>query len=121
MTNLEKAEAQALKEVDFTNTVQAKTAWKMGWDAAVETLTRNHVFWGAGEKDCPRDIKAPNGELHTLRCKVCGSEGSRGICLGDDVKECSECDGIGCLACEDGVSTPDPVREAATALENENA
>jgi hypothetical protein len=34
--------------------------------------TRRHQFWGAGEPDCPRDIKAPNGELHTLRCKRCG-------------------------------------------------
>ena len=31
-----------------------------------------HDFWGAGEPDCPKDIKAGNGELHTLRCKVCG-------------------------------------------------
>ena len=30
-----------------------------------------HVYWGAGEPDCPRDIKAANGELHTLRCKHC--------------------------------------------------
>lgn len=33
-----------------------------------------HKFWGAGEKDCPREIKAGNGELHTLRCKVCGED-----------------------------------------------
>lgn len=33
-----------------------------------------HVYWGAGEPDCPPDIKAGNGELHTLRCKVCGNE-----------------------------------------------
>ena len=33
-----------------------------------------HRFWGAGEPDCPPDIKAGNGELHTLRCKVCGTE-----------------------------------------------
>ena len=31
-----------------------------------------HKFWGAGEPYCPRDIKAGNGELHTLRCKACG-------------------------------------------------
>lgn len=31
-----------------------------------------HKFWGAGEPDCPQDLKASNGELHTLRCKVCG-------------------------------------------------
>ena len=31
-----------------------------------------HKYWGAGEVDCPCDIKAGNGELHSLRCKVCG-------------------------------------------------
>lgn len=43
-------------------------------------LLRNppkHLYWGAGEPDCPRDIKAPNGELHTLKCKVCGLETPR--------------------------------------------
>jgi hypothetical protein len=38
------------------------------------TSPPKHKFWGAGEKDCPREIKAPNGELHTLKCKVCGVE-----------------------------------------------
>lgn len=46
-----------------------------------------HVFWGAGEPDCPREIKACNGELHTLRCKICGVDNPRDdICraaLGD--------------------------------------
>lgn len=36
-----------------------------------------HQFWGAGEPDCPREIKAGNGELHTLRCKVCGQDDPR--------------------------------------------
>lgn len=35
---------------------------------------KKHVFWGAGEQDCPKDIKAPNGELHTLICKMCGEK-----------------------------------------------
>lgn len=35
---------------------------------------RRHKLWGAGEADCPREIKAGNGELHTLRCKVCGAD-----------------------------------------------
>ncbi len=48
-----------------------------------EIFLRKHIFWGAGEKDCPRDIKAGNGELHTLRCKVCGQDGSRGICFSE--------------------------------------
>ena len=33
---------------------------------------RKHDFWGAGEPDCPADIKGSNGELHTMRCKNCG-------------------------------------------------
>jgi hypothetical protein len=33
-----------------------------------------HKYWGAGEPDCPPEIKAGNGELHTLRCKVCGED-----------------------------------------------
>lgn len=36
-----------------------------------------HRFWGAGEPNCPREIKAGNGELHTLRCKVCGQDDPR--------------------------------------------
>lgn len=44
-------------------------------------VTRKHVFWGAGEPECPREIKAGNGELHTLRCKVCGEDGGQGFCL----------------------------------------
>jgi hypothetical protein len=31
-----------------------------------------HRTWGAGEVDCPADIKASNGEIHTRQCKVCG-------------------------------------------------
>lgn len=42
-----------------------------------------HKYWGAGEPDCPREIKAGNGELHTLRCKVCGKDDPRDErCLG---------------------------------------
>ena len=36
-----------------------------------------HKYWGAGEPDCPREIKCGNGELHTLRCKVCGQDNPR--------------------------------------------
>ena len=36
-----------------------------------------HKYWGAGEVDCPSEIKAPNGELHTMRCKVCGLDNPR--------------------------------------------
>lgn len=38
---------------------------------------QKHDYWGAGEEDCPHDIKAGNGELHTLRCKVCGLDDPR--------------------------------------------
>lgn len=38
---------------------------------------RKHDFWGAGEADCPQEIKAGNGELHTLRCRVCGEDNPR--------------------------------------------
>lgn len=42
-----------------------------------------HKYWMAGEADCPREIKAGNGELHTLRCKRCGEDSPRStICTG---------------------------------------
>ncbi len=44
---------------------------------------QKHDYWSPGEDDCPREIKAGNGELHTLRCKRCGEDSPRGsICLG---------------------------------------
>jgi len=49
--------------------------------AALENPPR-HKFWGAGETDCPAWIKAGNGELHTLLCKVCGLDNPKSeICL----------------------------------------
>lgn len=36
-----------------------------------------HNFWSAGEPDCPRDLKAGNGEIWKLRCKVCGQDNPR--------------------------------------------
>ena len=48
-----------------------------------EARTRKHVYWAAGEPDCPREIKAGNGELHTLRCKVCGTDRPKGPCTGE--------------------------------------
>lgn len=86
MTNEETAKLQAFKNADFTNIVQAKTAWEMGWDAAVQALSRKHVYWGAGEPNCPREIKAGNGELHTLRCKVCGQDSPKSFCAGNGVR-----------------------------------
>jgi hypothetical protein len=43
-----------------------------------------HQFWGAGEPACPADLLAPNGELHTSRCKVCGDgwRKSEDVCFG---------------------------------------
>ena len=38
---------------------------------------QKHDFWGAGEPDCPREIKASNGELWKMRCKVCGLDNPR--------------------------------------------
>lgn len=42
-----------------------------------------HDFWGAGEPDCPPDLKAPNGELRDMRCKVCGDgwRESHDVCM----------------------------------------
>ncbi len=36
-----------------------------------------HNFFGAGDPSCPKEDKAPNGELHSLRCKVCGAVNPR--------------------------------------------
>lgn len=42
-----------------------------------------HRYWRPGEADCPGEIKAGNGELHTLRCKVCGLDNPRNqVCRG---------------------------------------
>lgn len=30
---------------------------------------QEHDYYGAGEPDCPREIKGANGELHTLQCR----------------------------------------------------
>jgi hypothetical protein len=48
--------------------------------SAQECVYAPHKFWGAGEADCPADIKASNGELHTLRCKVCGKDNNKQPC-----------------------------------------
>lgn len=52
----------------------------------VDLVTRKHIYWGAGEPDCPREIKAANGELHTMRCKVCNLDNPHSqMCLGNGV------------------------------------
>lgn len=47
------------------------------------TKLPKHKFWGAGESDCPQELKGSNGELHTMRCKVCGDgwRKSSDVCL----------------------------------------
>jgi hypothetical protein len=60
-------------------------------DEAIALLSRaldglggplKHDYWRAGEPNCPKEIKAGNGELHTLRCKRCGLDDPRNdICL----------------------------------------
>lgn len=48
-----------------------------------------HKFWGAGEPDCPADIKAPNGELTVLRCKRCNQEKPfSNVCPGRPLGDC---------------------------------
>jgi len=56
--------------VRVTQAVSALTTAFNGLGAGRKAM--GHEFWKAGEQDCPNDIKAPNGELHTLRCKKCG-------------------------------------------------
>lgn len=49
-------------------------------EAALRAFAANppkHRYWRAGDPGCPRELKVGNGELHTLRCKVCGNEDAR--------------------------------------------
>lgn len=43
----------------------------------ITLVARSHDYWSGGEKDCPASIKAGNGELHTMMCKVCGAKNPR--------------------------------------------
>ena len=73
--------------------IQFKYAYDAGFRDGVASVDRKaivvevirsapkHEFWGAGEPDCPREIKTPNGELHTLRCKNCDNPRFP-VCLG---------------------------------------
>jgi hypothetical protein len=46
------------------------------------SLVKRHEYWYAGQPDCPPELKA-GGELHTLKCKVCGQENPRSsVCSG---------------------------------------
>lgn len=78
-------EFRALYRVGEDRVVMDEVAMKYGYergfrDGATATEPK-HIFWGAGEPDCPMEIKAPNGELTELRCKNCDRPKDR-ICLG---------------------------------------
>ena len=87
--------AKKYEEVDQDDKLEPKRTWDkfvddlLGfWDRHSLLMlsllennpTKSHKFWGAGEADCPKDIKSSNGELHTLRCKVCGADNTRQPC-----------------------------------------
>lgn len=62
--------------------MRAKEIIEREIDTRLENPPR-HEYWGAGEPECPKEIKAANGELHTLRCKRCGQDSPRSpICRG---------------------------------------
>lgn len=44
--------------------------------ATARAPKKSHDYWRAGQPDCPPELKA-GGELHTLKCKVCGKESPR--------------------------------------------
>lgn len=54
---------------------EARAAWRIALEfhgRLIRVKPPKHKYWGAGEATCPKDIKGGNGELHSLRCKVCG-------------------------------------------------
>lgn len=55
----------------FVGNMEARLNDAVAHVKALLTNPPKHRFWAAGEPDCPREIKASNGELHTLRCKLC--------------------------------------------------
>lgn len=75
------ARAEALRKA--ADRIEALSARVRELEEALENPPK-HKFWGAGEPDCPREIKAGNGELWKLRCKVCGQDNppSNSICKG---------------------------------------
>lgn len=98
MVNASKAVERYCAELDLTNadrialwletnTEEPRIAWLAVQiaEAFDRAISRKHVSWGPGDPDCPPEIKASNGELHTLRCKVCGQDMTRAnaICFGE--------------------------------------
>ena len=62
-----------------TNTEEPRIGWLAVQiaEAYERTISRKHVLYSPGEPDCPSNLLCSNGELHTLRCKVCGEENLR--------------------------------------------
>lgn len=90
-----KEDAQAYGEA---HREQGTDGWQMMADFANEAVeeykvkaSRKHIYWGAGEPNCPPEIKAGNGELHTLRCKVCGLDSPKSFCLGEKAPDLPRC------------------------------
>lgn len=69
-----------------TNTDEPRSRWLAVQiaEAFERAIDRKCVSWGPGDPDCPPEIKTRSGELHTLRCKVCGQDIARvdTICFG---------------------------------------
>lgn len=60
---------------------------------ALEAALRNpprHKWWNAGEPDCPPELKAPNGELWRMQCKVCGNGTGDGVICQGGLKQALE-------------------------------
>lgn len=70
------------KRLEWLNLLSACQAGEVSCLRALEIIEKEieyiienapkHIYWGAGESECPNSIKAPNGELFVLKCKVCG-------------------------------------------------
>lgn len=60
--------------------------------AVFNSPNKGHVYYHAGDPDCPKSIKAPNGEVHTLMCRLCAlkqSEAKNTYCAGAVAKALS--------------------------------
>ena len=54
------------------------------WQVLLDVLKSppHHDYWAPGDPECPHDIKASNGELHTMQCRICGQQNPRSqICF----------------------------------------
>lgn len=79
MTDLKEALMAELAYCRHINLPVSETA-----DRIAAMVTRKHTYWSAGETECPSEIKAGNGEITKLLCKVCGDVNTRSrFCLPD--------------------------------------